>query len=555
MDIRIPQSNVPSSVADEAISKEMHNGLGRAITTASSLEAEQGSGNISKTQTKATPSGQSSPRTRSEGNTSRSGEGSMQLLELMDICTKLSDKVTDLENELKSTKAVYNKALITLTKRVKKLEKNLKHKRRREVIESSKDEEASLDHKDSPKQGRMIEEIDENENVNLVQSSKQWEAGSVLKSYKSNCIMVKDKQEKDKIGSKPDKNRKRGEAEKNKKQLSGSFPSFSLAFCLNGVFVHRLIDLILGRYDNRKKRGFFQEYIFQVIRKRFEFKIRRRFFKRCFDFEIGVKSDFLNGGSSVSDSDSEFSSTVIAMNSSNSAKSFSSRMVHSMEWRISLLSSRRASKSSSRISSMTYWNDWSANLTLILVGLKVSRDNFTYKEYGMRLMLAPRSAKALHEKALLKLHGMRKLPGYQGLNHDRGNYCKNEYDGSQTSVRDSFSCWEKARTSPRSQSKRAGGKTRLMKAFRSSSLVSIVPSLARFLLLLIGFGSTIELVSFDESQLVTFNGEFVCGFRNGDYGTGSQSDNMIGSLHGFVIHGIVVLKGNEKVTEVIDVEN
>ncbi|GJV81732.1 hypothetical protein Tco_1517602 [Tanacetum coccineum] len=40
-----------------------------------------------------------------------------------------------------------------------------------------------------------------------------------------------------------------------------------------------------------------------------------------------------------------------------------------------------------------------------------SRDNFAYKEYGMRLMLAPRSAKALHEKALLKLHGIRNLPG------------------------------------------------------------------------------------------------------------------------------------------------
>nr|GEV90485.1 putative reverse transcriptase domain-containing protein [Tanacetum cinerariifolium] len=64
---RIPQSNVPSSVVDKAITKEMHDGLGRATTTAFSLEAEQGSGNISKTQTKATPSGPSSLRTSSEG--------------------------------------------------------------------------------------------------------------------------------------------------------------------------------------------------------------------------------------------------------------------------------------------------------------------------------------------------------------------------------------------------------------------------------------------------------------------------------------------------------
>nr|GEV11212.1 hypothetical protein [Tanacetum cinerariifolium] len=43
MGIRIPQSNVLTSVADEAITKEMHDGLGRANTTASSLEAKQGS--------------------------------------------------------------------------------------------------------------------------------------------------------------------------------------------------------------------------------------------------------------------------------------------------------------------------------------------------------------------------------------------------------------------------------------------------------------------------------------------------------------------------------
>nr|GEV31094.1 hypothetical protein [Tanacetum cinerariifolium] len=77
-----------------------------------------------------------------EGNTSRSREGNMQLLELMNMCTKLSDKVTTLENELKSIKAVYNKAIITLTKRVNKLEKKLNHKRRRAVVDSLEDEDA-----------------------------------------------------------------------------------------------------------------------------------------------------------------------------------------------------------------------------------------------------------------------------------------------------------------------------------------------------------------------------------------------------------------------------
>nr|GEU45626.1 putative ribonuclease H-like domain-containing protein [Tanacetum cinerariifolium] len=137
--IRIPQSNVPTSVADEAITKEMHDGLGRATTTASNLEADP---------VQARPERLSNlPNEPSleESNTSRSEEGSMQLLELIDICTKLSEKVTTLENELTSTKAVYNTALITLTKRVKKLEKKIKHKRRRAVIESSKDEEANDD--------------------------------------------------------------------------------------------------------------------------------------------------------------------------------------------------------------------------------------------------------------------------------------------------------------------------------------------------------------------------------------------------------------------------
>ncbi|GKA32642.1 hypothetical protein Tco_0719009, partial [Tanacetum coccineum] len=42
---------------------------------------------------------------------------------------------------------------------------------------------------------------------------------------------------------------------------------------------------------------------------------------------------------------------------------------------------------------------------------------------------------------------------------------------------------------------------------------------------------------------------------NGDCGTRSQSDNTVDDPHGFIIHGIEVFKGNEKVTEVIDVEN
>nr|GFD20929.1 hypothetical protein [Tanacetum cinerariifolium] len=62
-----------------------------------------------------------------------------------------------------------------------------------------------------------------------------------------------------------------------------------------------------------------------------------------------------------------------------------------------------------------YWDDLFSNLTLIYVGLRVSRDNLAYSEYGIRLMPVPRSAKALQEKVLLKLHGIKKLPGSLSL--------------------------------------------------------------------------------------------------------------------------------------------
>nr|GEU29608.1 hypothetical protein [Tanacetum cinerariifolium] len=51
----------------EAITKEMHDGSSMATTTTFSLEAKQGSGYISKTQTKATPSGPSALRTSLKG--------------------------------------------------------------------------------------------------------------------------------------------------------------------------------------------------------------------------------------------------------------------------------------------------------------------------------------------------------------------------------------------------------------------------------------------------------------------------------------------------------
>ncbi|GJS06678.1 hypothetical protein Tco_0363474 [Tanacetum coccineum] len=71
-DTQIPQSSGPTEhVADEAVYKELDDSLVRAATTASSLEAEQDSGNIAKTQSKATPNESSSLRTTSGGGPRR----------------------------------------------------------------------------------------------------------------------------------------------------------------------------------------------------------------------------------------------------------------------------------------------------------------------------------------------------------------------------------------------------------------------------------------------------------------------------------------------------
>ncbi|GJQ92564.1 uncharacterized mitochondrial protein-like protein [Tanacetum coccineum] len=127
-DTQVPQSSVPSdNVADEAVYKELDDSLVRAATTASSLEAEQDSGNIIKTRSKATPN-----EVGSHGTTSGGG---------------LSSKVLDLE----TTKTTQANEIASLKMRVKKLEKKDRsrtHKLKRlykvglsAKVESSRDEE------------------------------------------------------------------------------------------------------------------------------------------------------------------------------------------------------------------------------------------------------------------------------------------------------------------------------------------------------------------------------------------------------------------------------
>ncbi|GJW65868.1 copia protein [Tanacetum coccineum] len=188
-----------STTRDEAVHKELGDSLVRAATTASSLEAEQDSGNINKTQSKATPNESSSlgttsgggPRcqetmgdtiaqTRFEnvskhsndsllarGNTLRSDEDRLKLDELMALCTTLQNRVLDLEK----IKITQHNEIASLKRRVKKLEKKYRsrtHKMKRLYkvgltarVESSYNEKSLGE--DASKQGRnnAIEADDE----------------------------------------------------------------------------------------------------------------------------------------------------------------------------------------------------------------------------------------------------------------------------------------------------------------------------------------------------------------------------------------------------------
>ncbi|GKB17731.1 hypothetical protein Tco_0851654 [Tanacetum coccineum] len=99
-----------------------------------------------------------------ESNTQGSAEDSMKLKELMNIVPKLVSRIKTLETELQQTKTTYGKAVLTLVKRVKILEKSLKRKTQKVVISGSEGEEPE-------DQGRKIQDIDDDPLVSLVRES------------------------------------------------------------------------------------------------------------------------------------------------------------------------------------------------------------------------------------------------------------------------------------------------------------------------------------------------------------------------------------------------
>ncbi|GJV87578.1 hypothetical protein Tco_1531516 [Tanacetum coccineum] len=107
-------------------------------------------------------------------NDTLSGKDKLKLVELMTLCIYLSSKVCN----LKTTKTAQAKEITTLKKRVNKLERrkksgSIKLKRLFKVgytarLESSRDEETVLgDQEDASKQGRSIDNIDEDARVTL----------------------------------------------------------------------------------------------------------------------------------------------------------------------------------------------------------------------------------------------------------------------------------------------------------------------------------------------------------------------------------------------------
>ncbi|GJV81922.1 hypothetical protein Tco_1517792 [Tanacetum coccineum] len=143
---------------DDAASTRVDDKHGGVATTISGIEAGQGSGNIHKTPTMP----HDSPLLRV--HILGSDEGIMQPNELMELVTKLSDRVAVLENDLKQTKKTFGAAFTKLIKKVKTLEKTIKSskaRRRAQFVVSGDEVE------DSFNQGRKIAKIDEDPDISL----------------------------------------------------------------------------------------------------------------------------------------------------------------------------------------------------------------------------------------------------------------------------------------------------------------------------------------------------------------------------------------------------
>ncbi|GKC45430.1 hypothetical protein Tco_1063152 [Tanacetum coccineum] len=178
------------NVADEAVNDEMDDSLERAATTATSLDANSLGASSSGGSGRQETIRDTIAQTRSEkvskysndlllarGNTLRSGEDRLKLEELMEFCTKLQQRVLDLEN----TKTAQAQEITSLKLRVKKLEKkggSRTHKLKRlykvgiSARMISSDDPSLGDQEDASKQGRKIDDIDKDAKITLIDETQ-----------------------------------------------------------------------------------------------------------------------------------------------------------------------------------------------------------------------------------------------------------------------------------------------------------------------------------------------------------------------------------------------
>nr|GEW64726.1 hypothetical protein [Tanacetum cinerariifolium] len=159
-----------STTGDKAVHKKLVDSLVRAATTASSLEAEQDSGDINKTQSKATPNESSFQGTNSGG-------GPMcQTMVDTTAQTRFESVSKHYNDSLLKTKTIKQNEIASLKRRVKKLEKRNRlrtHKLKRLYkvgltarVESSRDEESLGE--DASKQRRRIDDVNADEEITLI---------------------------------------------------------------------------------------------------------------------------------------------------------------------------------------------------------------------------------------------------------------------------------------------------------------------------------------------------------------------------------------------------
>nr|GEZ38834.1 hypothetical protein [Tanacetum cinerariifolium] len=143
----------------DAVNEEINDRLVRAATTVYSLEAEHEISNISKTQSMATPNKSSSQRTDSSGGPRRQDT-------MRDIIaqTSLKRRVKKLEKKQRS-----------ITYKLKRLYKVGLLAR----VESSDDNEG-LGKEDASKQGRIIDDLNANEDITLVNDQEIFDADKDL---------------------------------------------------------------------------------------------------------------------------------------------------------------------------------------------------------------------------------------------------------------------------------------------------------------------------------------------------------------------------------------